>query len=411
MPSSRPGPRPIQSSHKLDDVLYDIRGPILDEANQLEEEGHKVFKLNIGNPAPFGFEAPEELLVDIIHNLPDSQGYCDSQGLYSARKAIMQYTQRQGIAGVEIDDIFVGNGVSELIVMSLQGLLNNGDEVLIPAPDYPLWTAAANLSGGTPVHYRCDEEADWFPDIADIKAKVTEKTKAIVVINPNNPTGAVYSRELLQEIIEVARQHDLVILSDEIYDKIIYDDAVHEPIAALADDVLFITMSGLSKSYRVAGFRSGWMTVSGDKKRAAGYIGALRMLASMRLCANVPAQHAIQASLGGYQSINEFIVPGGRLYDQRQVAWEMINAIDGLSCTKPMGALYLFPKIDTKKFGIVDDEKFILDFLRAERILMVQGRGFHWPEPDHFRLVFLPRARELKHAIGRLEQFLSEYRQ
>lgn len=404
-------PNQIFGSHKLDDVLYDIRGPILDEANRLEEEGHKVFKLNIGNPAPFGFEAPEELLVDMIANLPDSQGYSDSQGIYSARKAIMQYTQKQGIAGVEIDDIYIGNGVSELIVMSLQGLLNNGDEVLIPSPDYPLWTAAANLSGGTPVHYRCDEEADWFPDIDDIRSKLSDKTKAIVVINPNNPTGAVYSQALLSQIVEVAREHDLVVLSDEIYDKIIYDDAVHHPIAALADDVFFITMSGLSKSYRVAGFRCGWMTVSGAKARAKSYIGALDMLASMRLCANVPAQHAIQASLGGYQSINEFIVPGGRLYDQRQVAWEMINSIDGLSCTKPMGALYLFPKIDTKKFGIVNDEKFILDFLLAEQILMVQGTGFNWPEPNHFRLVFLPRVRDLARAIGKLEKFLAGYQQ
>ena len=407
----RESPNQIASSNKLDDVLYDIRGPILDEANRLEEEGHKVFKLNIGNPAPFGFEAPEELLVDIIKNLPDSQGYSDAQGLYTARKAIMQYTQKQGISGVEINDIYVGNGVSELIVMTLQGLMNNGDEVLIPSPDYPLWTAAANLSGGTPVHYRCDEEADWFPDIKDIKSKITDRTKAIVVINPNNPTGAVYSKELLEQIVDIARSHNLVVLSDEIYDKIIYDDAVHQPIAALADDVFFVTMSGLSKSYRVAGFRSGWMTVSGAKDRAKGYIGALNMLASMRLCANVPAQHAIQASLGGYQSISEFIVPGGRLYDQRQVAWEMINAIDGLSCTKPMGALYLFPKIDTKKFNIVDDEKFILDFLLSERILMVQGGGFNWPEPDHFRLVFLPRVRQLEAAIGKLEKFLAGYSQ
>lgn len=404
-------PSEILKSHKLDDVLYDIRGPILDEATRLELEGHQIFKLNIGNPAPFGFEAPDEVLVDIIHNLSTSQGYCDSQGLYSARKAVMQYNQRLGISGVEIDDIYIGNGVSELIVMSLQGLLNNGDEVLIPSPDYPLWTAAATLTGGTPVHYRCDESADWFPDLGDIRAKISEKTKAIVVINPNNPTGAVYSREMLTEIVEIARRHDLVVLADEIYDKILYDHAQHVAIASLADDVLFLTMNGLSKTYRVAGFRSGWLTVSGAKARAASYIEALNMLASMRLCANVPAQHGIQSSLGGYQSIAEFITPGGRLYEQREVAHEMINAIDGLSCTKPEGALYLFPRIDTSRFSITDDAQFVLDFLRAEQILMVQGSGFNWPEPNHFRLVFLPTVDELKWAIGRLEKFLAGYQQ
>lgn len=404
-------PDEILKSTKLDDVLYDIRGPILDEANRLEHEGHRIFKLNIGNPAPFGFEAPDEVLVDMVRNLPTAQGYCDSQGLYTARKAVMQYNQRMGIAGAEIDDIYIGNGVSELIGMALQGLLNNGDEVLIPSPDYPLWTAATTLSGGVPVHYRCDEAAGWFPDITDIEAKITDLTKAIVVINPNNPTGAVYSRELLQQIVELARRHDLVVMADEIYDKIIYDEAQHTSIAALADDIVFLTMNGLSKTYRVAGFRSGWMTISGAKHRAASYIEALRMLASMRLCANVPAQHAIQSSLGGYQSISEFITPGGRLYEQRAVAHEMINAIDGLSCTLPDGALYLFPKIETSKFNIRDDQQFVLDFLQAEQILLVQGTGFNWPDHDHFRLVFLPTVEELKWALGRLEKFLASYQQ
>ena len=401
----------IHRSDKLDNVLYDIRGPILDEATRLEQDGHRITKLNIGNPAPFGFEAPEEVLVDMIRNLPISQGYCDSQGLYSARKAVMQYGQRKGIAGVEIDDITVGNGVSELIVMALQGLLNNGDEVLIPAPDYPLWTAATHLSGGRAVHYRCDEDNGWFPDVADIEAKITDRTRALVVINPNNPTGAVYSRESLQQLVEVARRHDLVVMADEIYDKILYDEAEHTSIASLADDVLFVTMNGLSKTYRVAGFRSGWMTVSGAKNRASEYIEALRLLSSMRLCANVPAQHAIQSSLGGYQSIAEFTTPGGRLYEQRAVAYEMINNIDGLSCVKPQGALYLFPKIDADRFGIKDDEQFVLDFLRSEHVLLVQGTGFNMPEPDHFRIVFLPTVRDLKNAIGRLEKFLANYQQ
>ncbi len=401
----------VHKSHKLDDVLYDIRGPVLDAAVKLEHEGHRITKLNIGNPAAFGFEAPDEVLVDMMRNLPTAQGYSDSQGIYTARKAVMQYGQRMGISGVEIDDIFIGNGVSELIGMAAQGLLNNGDEVLIPSPDYPLWTAATNLSGGVAVHYRCNEDTDWSPDIDDIRSKVTDRTKAIVVINPNNPTGAVYSRETLNEIVEIAREHDLVVMADEIYDKIIYDDAEHTSIASLADDLIFLTLNGLSKTYRVAGFRSGWMTVSGDKARAASYIEGLRMLASMRLCANVPAQHAIQSSLGGYQSIGEFVVPGGRLFEQRELAHEMLNAIPGVSCTKPAGALYLFPKIDTERFKIVDDQQFVLDFLRSEHILMVQGTGFNWPEPDHFRIVFLPRVRDLQFAIGRLEKFLSTYRQ
>jgi alanine-synthesizing transaminase len=381
------------------------------EADRMEEEGHRILKLNIGNPAPFGFEAPEEILVDVIHNLPTAQGYCDSKGLYPARKAIMQYCQSLGIPGVEIDDIYIGNGVSELVVMGLQGLLNNGDEVLLPAPDYPLWTAAVSLSGGTPVHYRCDEQADWFPDLDDIRRKITPRTRAIVVVNPNNPTGAVYSRELLAELVAIARAHDLVVFSDEIYDKILYDGASHVPVAALADDLLVITLNGLSKTYRVAGFRTGWMVVSGAKHRARDYIEGLDILASMRLCANVPSQHAVQTALGGYQSINEFLVPGGRLYEQRELAWSMLNAIDGVSCVKPKGALYLFPKLDVRRFNIASDDRFALDLLRQEKILVVQGTGFNWPEPDHFRIVFLPRVEELEQAMHKLEHFLRNYRQ
>jgi len=401
----------IQGSSKLDNVLYDIRGPILDEATRLEHEGHRVTKLNIGNPAPFGFQAPEEVLIDMIRNLPSSQGYCDSQGLYSARKAVMQYSQRRGILGVEIDDITIGNGVSELISMSLNALLEDRDEVLIPAPDFPLWSAATTMAGGDPVHYRCDEEQNWAPDIADIEAKVTERTRAIVIVNPNNPTGAVYTRQTLTSIVDIARRHNLVVMADEIYDKILYDDAEHISIASLANDVLFVTMNGLSKTYRVAGFRSGWMTVSGAKDRAGSYIETLRLLASLRLCANVPAQHAIQSSLGGYQSISEFVVPGGRLFEQRRIAYEMLNEIDGISCTKPDGALYLFPKIDTEKFGIVDDKQFVLDLLRSEHLLVVQGTGFSLTTPDHFRIVFLPTVRDLRVAIGKIAKFLASYQQ
>lgn len=403
--------REIRKSHKLDNVCYDIRGPVLKEADRMEEEGHRILKLNIGNPAPFGFEAPEEILVDVIRNLPTAQGYCDSKGLFPARKAIMQYCQSLQIGNVEIDDIYIGNGVSELVVMSLQGLLNNGDEVLVPAPDYPLWTAAINLCGGRPVHYRCDEQADWYPDLDDIRAKVTPRTRAIVVINPNNPTGAVYSRELLTGIVEIARQNDLVVFADEIYDKILYDGARHTPLAALADDILFVTLNGLSKTYRVAGFRTGWMVVSGAKHRAADYIEGLDILASMRLCANVPTQHAVQTALGGYQSIQEFIVPGGRLYEQRNLAWQLLNEIPGVSCVKPRGALYLFPKLDVRRFNIHDDERFALDLLRQEKILIVHGSGFNWPEPDHFRIVFLPRVEDLEAGLQRLGHFLANYRQ
>jgi len=406
-----PSHRQIRKSAKLEDVCYDIRGPVLKEAQRLEEEGHKILKLNIGNPAPFGFEAPEEILVDVIRNLPTAQGYCDSKGLYPARKAIMQYCQSLQIPDVEIDDIYIGNGVSELVVMGLQALLNNGDEVLVPAPDYPLWTASVNLSGGKPVHYRCDEQADWFPDVEDIRRKITPRTRAIVLVNPNNPTGAVYSRELLLEVVELARQHDLVIFSDEIYDKILYDGARHVPTASLAEDLLVITLNGLSKTYRVAGFRTGWLIISGAKHRARDYIEGLDILSSMRLCANVPSQHAVQTALGGYQSIQEFIVPGGRLYEQRNLAWSMLNAIDGVSCVKPKGALYLFPKLDVQRFNIVDDQRFVLDLLQQEKILVVQGTGFNWPEPDHFRIVFLPREEDLQYAIERLEHFLQTYRQ
>ena len=403
--------REIRKSHKLDNVCYDIRGPVLKEADRMEEEGHRILKLNIGNPAPFGFEAPEEILVDVIRNLPTAQGYCDSKGLFPARKAIMQYCQSLQIGNVEIDDIYIGNGVSELVVMSLQGLLNNGDEVLVPAPDYPLWTAAINLCGGRPVHYRCDEQADWYPDLDDIRAKITPWTRAIVVINPNNPTGAVYSRELLTGIVVIARQNDLVVFADEIYDKILYDGARHTPLAALADDILFVTLNGLSKTYRVAGFRTGWMVVSGAKHRAADYIEGLDILASMRLCANVPTQHAVQTALGGYQSIQEFIVPGGRLYEQRNLAWQLLNEIPGVSCVKPRGALYLFPKLDVRRFNIHDDERFALDLLRQEKILIVHGSGFNWPEPDHFRIVFLPRVEDLEAGLQRLGHFLANYRQ
>ena len=401
----------IVKSHKLDEVCYDIRGPVLDEANRLEAEGHRILKLNIGNPAPFGFDAPDEILADVKTNLADSQGYCESLGLFPARKAVMQYMQQLGVANVRIEDIFIGNGVSELIVMALQGLINNGDEVLVPAPDYPLWTAATNLSGGRPVHYLCDEGADWFPDVDDVRSKVTANTKAMVIINPNNPTGAVYSKALLEQMLQIARENDLVVFADEIYDKILYDEAKHQSTAALADDLLIVTMNGLSKTYRSAGFRSGWMVVSGATELATDYIEGLNILASMRLCANVPSQHAIQTALGGYQSINEFLVPGGRLFEQRKTGYEQLTAIDGVDCVKPAGALYFFPRFDTKKFNIHDDELFVLDLLKQERILVVQGTAFNWPNPDHFRIVFLPNREDLSDAIGRLERFLSTYRQ
>jgi alanine-synthesizing transaminase len=401
----------VSQSDKLANVCYDIRGPVLEHAKRLEDEGHRILKLNIGNPAPFGFDAPEEILRDVIANLPTAQGYSDSKGVFSARKAVMQYYQGRGIAGVDIGDIYLGNGVSELIVMSLQALLNNGDQVLIPAPDYPLWTAAVSLCGARPVHYRCDEQAGWLPDLDDIAAKITKDTRALVVINPNNPTGAVYPPELLEGLIELARVNNLVVFSDEIYDKILYDQAVHTPTAAVGPDVLCLTFGGLSKAYRVAGFRSGWMLVSGPKEHAVSYVEGLDILANMRLCPNVPAQHAIQTALGGYQSVNDLLLPGGRLLEQRNRACELLSQIPGLSCVRPAGAIYVFPRLDPKMYPIHDDERFALDLLLAEKLLIVQGTGFNWPAPDHFRMVTLPRVDELTDAVERIARFLHGYRQ
>lgn len=401
----------IKKSSKLDNVLYDIRGPVLDEAKRLEEEGYQVLKLNTGNPAPFGLLAPDEVIHDMIINLSNTQGYSDSKGLFQARKAIMQYCQQKRIGGVDINDIFLGNGVSEVIVMSMQALLDSGDEILVPSPDYPLWTAAVNLAGGTAVHYICDEESLWYPDINDIKSKITDNTKGIVIINPNNPTGATYPVEMLKEIVEIARQHNLIVFSDEIYDKILYDDTVHVSAASLADDILFVTFNGLSKSYRIAGFRVGWMIVSGNKRLAKDYLEGLNMLASMRLCSNVPGQSIIQTALGGYQSIFDLTRPGGRLREQRDVCYSMITQIDGMSCVKPTATFYLFPKLDIKRFNIHSDEKFVLDLLRSEKIMLVHGTGFNWASPDHFRVVFLPRVDELKEAIGKMNRFLATYQQ
>ncbi len=401
----------ILQSEKLRHVCYEIRGPALQEAKKLEEEGHRITKLNIGNPGAFGFEAPEEILKDVILNLPESQAYSDSKGLFSARKAVMHETQRLGITGVEIDDIYLGNGVSELIVMAMQALLNDGDEILIPAPDYPLWTAAVTLSGGKAVHYRCDESSDWNPDLDDIKSKINSRTRGIVVINPNNPTGAVYTPDLLKGIVKLAEENDLIIFADEIYDKILYDDAKHTPLATLSEDILIVTFNGLSKSYRVAGFRSGWLFLSGAKSRAKDYIEGLEILSNMRLCSNVPAQQAIQTALGGYQSINELIIPGGRLREQRDIAWKMLNDIPGVSCVLPKGAIYLFPKLDPARFNIKNDEKLILDLLIQEHVLMVQGSGFNIDDKQHFRIVFLPREDTLEEAIGKLGNFLERYSQ
>jgi alanine-synthesizing transaminase len=401
----------IRKSNKLTNVCYDIRGPVLQEAKRLEEEGHKILKLNIGNPAPWGLDAPEEIVQDVIRNLPASQGYCDSKGLFAARKAIMQESQRCQIANVGVEDIYIGNGVSELIVMAMQGLLNDTDEMLIPSPDYPLWTAAVSLAGGTPVHYVCDEQADWAPDIDDMRSKITERTKGIVVINPNNPTGAVYPESVLKQIVELAREHNLILFADEIYDKILYDEAKHISLASLTEDVLCLTFNGLSKTYRAAGFRAGWVIVSGPKHKARDYIEGLDMLSNMRLCANVPAQHAIQTALGGYQSIQELIVPTGRLYEQRTRAWEMLNEIPGVSCVKPKGALYLFPKLDPEMYPIKNDEKFALDLLQQQKVLIVQGSGFNMPDTQHFRIVFLPRQDEIEDAINRIATFLKTYEQ
>ena len=402
--------QPVLKSTKLASVCYDIRGPVLARARQMEEEGHRIIKLNIGNPAAFGFEAPEEIVVDVIRNIRDASGYSDSKGLFAPRKAVMHYCQQKRIADVAIDDIYLGNGVSELIVMSMQALLNNGDEVLVPAPDYPLWTAAVSLSGGTPRHYICDEGAGWLPDLADIRAKITPSTRAIVVINPNNPTGALYPDDVLQGIVEIARQHHLIVFADEIYDKVLYDGRTHTSLASLADDVLFITFNGLSKNYRACGFRAGWMIVSGEKRHASDYIEGLGILASMRLCSNVPGQHAIQTALGGYQSIDELVAPHGRLTKQRDLAADMLNAIPGVSCVKPQAALYCFPRLDPKIYPISDDQQFIFELLEAEKVLLVQGRGFNWPTPDHFRVVFLPNVDDLTDAITRIARFLEAYR-
>lgn len=401
----------IRKSSKLDNVCYEIRGEVMREAKRLEEEGHRILKLNIGNPAPFGFQVPEEIQTDVIRNLASAEGYCESKGLFAARKAVMHYSQDLGIANVDIEDIYLGNGASELIVMSMQAMLNPGDEVLIPAPDYPLWTAAVELSSGHAVHYRCDESQNWQPDLEDIKSKINKKTRAIVVINPNNPTGAVYSKECLSSIVEIAREHKLVLLADEIYDKILYDGAKHHSLAALSEDVLTLTFNGLSKSYRAAGYRSGWMIVSGNKLRATDFIEGLDILSSMRLCANVPAQFAIQTALGGYQSINDLVLPKGRLYEQRELAWRRLNQIPGVSCTKPEGALYLFPKLDPEVYPIKDDEKLVLDLLLSEKMLLVQGRAFNIEDTQHFRLVFLPDVGTLSDALDRFERFITKYDQ
>lgn len=402
--------RPVLKSNKLVSVCYDIRGPVMERSRQMEEEGHRIIKLNIGNPGPFGFKAPEEIIQDVIYNLPEASGYSESKGLFAARKAIMHYTQEKRIPNVTIEDIFVGNGVSELIVMAMQGLLNNGDEVLVPAPDYPLWTAAVSLSGGLPRHYLCDEGAGWLPDPDDIRAKITPNTRAIVIINPNNPTGAVYPEDLLLELVEIARQHQLIIYADEIYDKILYDGAEHVSIASLADDVFFVTFNGLSKNYRAAGYRAGWMVVSGDKRHAQDYIEGLTMLASMRLCSNVPAQYAIQTALGGYQSIKDLVAPGGRLYRQREFVWNALNSMPGVSCFKPEGALYMFPRLDPELYPIRDDKQFVLELLEEEKLLMVQGSGFNWPATDHLRLVFLAGMDEMSEAMTRFDRFLGNYR-
>ena len=402
--------KPIHKSSKLADVCYDIRGPVLARAKQMEEEGQRILKLNIGNLAPFGFDAPDEVRHDVIVNLQDASGYTDSRGLFQARKAIMQYAQQKRIAGVGLDDIIVGNGVSELIVMSMQGLLDDGDEVLIPAPDYPLWTAAVKLAGGTPVHYLCDEAADWTPDIADIRKKITPRTRAIVVINPNNPTGALYPDALLLQLIEVARQHQLIILADEIYDKVLYDGATHTSIASLADDVLFLSFNGLSKNYRACGYRSGWVVISGEKQHARDYIEGLDILASMRLCANAPGQYAIQTALGGYQSIDDLVSPTGRLGRQRELSYSLITQIPGVTCVKPKAALYLFPRLDPKMYPIKDDQQFVLELLEEQKVLVVQGTGFNWMQADHFRVVFLPNSDDLTEAIGRIARFLEGYR-
>ena len=402
--------KPVLKSNKLANVCYDIRGPVLQQAKRMEDEGHKIIKLNIGNLGAFGFDSPEEIQLDMIRNLPNAAGYSDSKGIFAARKAVMHYTQQKQIKGVTLEDIYIGNGVSELIVMSMNALLNAGDEVLVPAPDYPLWTAAVSLSGGTPRHYLCDENNGWLPDLDDIRAKITAHTRAIVVINPNNPTGALYPDDLLREIVAIAREHGLIIYADEVYDKVLYDGVTHTAIASLSEDVLTVSFNGLSKNYRSCGYRAGWMVVSGDRQSARDYIEGLDMLASMRLCANVPGQYGIQTALGGYQSIDDLVTPGGRLYRQREVAHELITAIPGVTCVKPKATLYMFPRLDPKIYPIQDDQLFIKDLLQQERVLLVQGTGFNWPHPDHLRLVFLPYEDDLREAIGRIARFLEGYR-
>ncbi|MGQ7462165.1 pyridoxal phosphate-dependent aminotransferase [Streptococcus suis] len=400
----------FNKSTKLDDVAYDIRGPVLEEAMRMRANGEQILRLNTGNPAEFGFTAPDEVIRDLIHNARKSEGYSNSKGIFSARKAIMQYCQLKKFPNVDIEDIYLGNGVSELIVMSMQGLLDNGDEVLVPMPDYPLWTAAVSLAGGKAVHYVCDEAADWYPDLEDMESKVSSRTKAIVLINPNNPTGALYPKEILEGIIDIARRHELIIFSDEIYDRMVFDGAVHIPIATLAPDLFVVTMNGLSKSHRICGFRVGWMVLSGPKKHVKGYIEGLNMLSNMRLCSNVLAQQVVQTSLGGYQSVDELLMPGGRLYEQREFITKAINDIPGLSAVKPMAGLYVFPKIDRDMYRVEDDEQFVLDFLKQEKVLLVHGRGFNWKEPDHFRIVYLPRVDELAEIQEKMTRFLRQYR-
>jgi alanine-synthesizing transaminase len=402
--------KPVSKSAKLANVGYDIRGPVLDRAREMEEEGQKILKLNIGNLAVFGLDPPDEIVQDMIRNLATSAGYTDSKGLFAPRKSIVHYTQQKRIAGVSVDDVYLGNGASELITMSLNALLDDGDEVLVPAPDYPLWTASVSLSGGNPVHYLCDEQSDWFPDLDDIRRKVTPRTKAIVVINPNNPTGALYPPELLQEIVDIARQHQLIVMADEIYDKTLYDGNTHTSIASLADDVLFVTFNGLSKNYRSCGYRAGWMILSGEKRHARDYIEGLDMLSSMRLCSNTPGQLAIQTALGGYQSIDDLVAPTGRLCRQRNVAHEMLTQIPGVTCVKPKAALYMFPRLDPQMYPIANDQDFAYELLAEEKLLIVQGTGFNWPTPDHFRVVFLPNVDDLTEAITRIERFLGGYR-
>ena len=403
--------RTFTKASKLENVLYDVRGPVVDEANRMEENGMRVLKLNIGNPAPFGFQAPEEVIQDIRDNIVNCQGYSDSRGIFAARKAVMQYAQLKHIPNVHMKDIFTGNGASELIQLSLNALLNTGDEVLIPSPDYPLWTACTNLAGGKAVHYICDESSDWYPDLADIESKITPKTKAIVIINPNNPTGALYSKELLERIVDIARRHELIIFSDEIYDRLVMDGLEHISTASLAPDLFCVTFSGLSKSHMVCGFRVGWMILSGNKNLGRDYIQGLNMLSNMRLCSNVPGQSIIQTALGGYQSVNEYIVPGGRIYEQREFICKALNDIPGISAVRPKAAFYIFPKIDTQKFNITSDTQFALDFLKEKRVLLIPGSGFNWKQPDHFRVVYLPRVADLKNATNKLADFLEHYRQ